>query len=164
MRMATTTRRACCSRDIAPLVRTTAKLTDLQGYPLVARQFIEGVGSCTEALLYRWRLLPYSAGAVVRFNRSLSKLATLGLDSARRSKFDLVISGKGLNEHSERLVFVDPESSAHPREDTSTPNIIVEPIASVPKVKHRAHSRKLAKPSHPRNSNHQTLSRSSDAQ
>jgi hypothetical protein len=67
-------------------------------------------------------------------------------------------------EHSERLVFVDPESSAHPREDTSTPNIIVEPIASVPKVKHRAHSRKLAKPSHSRNSNHQTLSRSSDAQ
>jgi hypothetical protein len=39
-----------------------------------------------------------SAGAVVRFNRSLSKLATLGLDSARRSKLDLVISGKGLNE------------------------------------------------------------------
>ena len=98
MRMATTTRRACCSRDIAPLVRTTAKLTDLQGYSLVARQFIEGVGSCTEAFLYLSRLLPYSAGAVVRFNRSLSKLATLGLDSARRSKLDLVISGKGLNE------------------------------------------------------------------
>jgi hypothetical protein len=66
-------------------------------------------------------------------------------------------------EHSDRLVFVDPESVA-PRREASMPNIIVEPVTSVSKVRYRVHSRKLAKPSHPRNPNHQTLSESSYAE
>jgi hypothetical protein len=67
-------------------------------------------------------------------------------------------------EHSDRLVFADPDSLAPRQEPASTPNIIIEPITSVSKVRHRAHSRKLAKPLHPRNANHQTLSKSSDAE
>jgi hypothetical protein len=84
-------------RDTAPVACPTAQLTRLAGLSLVATQSIEGVGSCTETFWYLWCLLPQSADAAVRFNRSLSKLATSGLDSARRSKLDLVISGKGPN-------------------------------------------------------------------
>jgi hypothetical protein len=66
-------------------------------------------------------------------------------------------------ENSDRLVFVDPGSLAPRQEAASTPDMILEPVVTVSKAGYRVHSRKLAKPSHPRNPNHHTLTKSSDA-
>jgi hypothetical protein len=65
-------------------------------------------------------------------------------------------------DRSDQLVFVDPQSrSIFGRKDVAVmPNLIVEPVESTSErrghVSH-VHSRKLAKPSHRHNRNHQTL-------